>query len=117
MIDRTTFEAHVRAGAPYRTTKADMDDWYVIQGPTMVFGSHGWLTLADANILRDRLNTTYIAARMEHEWPVVNALQKHLAWTCHMLRTQKQWTSDDCKDVFFEQYAALSPYTTKPIER
>lgn len=48
---------------PYRVTKADLDDWYIVQGPTMVFGSHGWMTLSEASMLSDRLNAAYAAGQ------------------------------------------------------
>lgn len=62
----------------------------------------------------------YIAARMEHEWPLVEALQDILGdldrcdWTCE--RCREDYRMQDT-DIHMRSTEALSPYTTKPIER
>ena len=78
MITREQFEAHVRAEAEKRY---DMR----------------W------NEYR-HLQNAYIAARMEHEWPLVEALHG----LCYGPMSMEA-AADIAMDI-------LSPYTTKPIE-
>jgi hypothetical protein len=78
MITRDQFEVHVRAEAEKRY---DMR----------------W------NEYR-HLQNAYIAARMEHEWPLVEALYG----LCY-----GPMSMEDAADVAMD---VLSPYTTKPIE-
>ena len=79
MITREQFEAHVRAEAEKRY---DMR----------------W------NEYR-HLQNAYIAARMEHEWPLVEALQGIREGASLSVMLLRHAANE-----------ALSPYTTKPIE-
>ena len=75
MISKEQFEAHVRAEAqqkyPHLNIAADR-----LKRP-------GTAAISDAVALDRR--DTYIAARMEHEWPLVEALQRYkpLTSNCH----------------------------------
>jgi len=61
--------------------------------------------------------TTYIAARMEHEWPLVEALdQCRAVLNLHTSIVTRRPTEREYEDALGVAYDALSPYTTKPIE-
>ena len=95
MITREQFEAHVRAEAKRKY-------------PQPFYQQH------EAPY---QLREAYIAARMEHEWPLVEALgrigqEDHCASRvdgCWDAATEWQTRRDMAR-------SALSPYTTKPIE-
>ena len=87
MISREQFEALVRAEAERRWPMPDDEPDF---------------TSLDRQ-------TAYIAARMEHEWPLVAAL--YAIMEAHGPGTL-------CSERIYEgAVMALSPYTTKPIER
>lgn len=87
MISKEQFEAHVRAEAE----RKHPDAWIV----------------ADQSIIdHSDYRRTYITTRMEHEWPLVEALQGVLS-LADVDADERSWM---CRN-------ALSPYTTKPTER
>lgn len=69
MITREQFEAHVRAEAEAIYTP-------LMEGATIYDNAH------DAN---EPSRLAYIAARMEHEWPLVEALIKIRKWADHQI--------------------------------
>ena len=77
MITKADFEAHVRAEAE--------------KGP----------------VLFEDQKRIYIAARIQHEWPLMDVVQKFVAWM-YMQRQEAPLT---------EAEQALAPYTTKPTEQ
>ena len=91
MISKEHFEAHVRAEAqqkyPHLNIAADR-----LKRP-------GTAAISDAVALDRR--DTYIAARMEHEWPLVEALQKLIALPSRGTR----WAE------WIHAETALHPYT------
>lgn len=98
MITRDQFEALVRAEAKRLfDTSSEYIDWHQKQ----------------------RCERIYIAARMEHEWPLVEALQEivedldNCDWTC--ARCGEDYRMPDT-DIYLRATEALSPYTTKPTE-
>ena len=63
--------------------------------------------------LDDGKRFTYIAARMEHEWPLVEWLDE-LTRQCSTLSAR---AAAEISPLTLQQCrSALSPYTTKPIE-
>lgn len=108
MITRDQFEAHVRAEA---------DERYPTQEAEREADRDLFATLNNEQKMRQ---AAYIAARMEHEWPLVEALQDTLHdldtcdWTCE--RCGEDYRMPDT-DIHLRVTDALSPYTTKPTER
>ena len=99
MMTREQFEAHVRAEAERK---------YPIKetGRPPFPNEIGYWVTYDANRHR---RSTYIAARMEHEWPVVAALYAIMA--AHGPGTLAS------EYIYEDAVIALSPYTTKPTDQ
>ncbi len=102
-MTKEQFEAHVRAAAerkhPFLNIESD------------ALKSRGIAAISDAIPLVQR--ESYIAARMEHEWPLVEALQEVLQFnqTAGVLNPSMTMYATEGTTS-----KALSPYTTKPIE-
>ena len=95
MISREQFEALVRAAAAAKYPLAHHDP---ANGPIDF----------SVNDRQRNLREAYIAARMEHEWPLVEALQG--------LVDDVSYVDPGVYELDLARIA-LSPYTTKPIER
>lgn len=95
-MTRDQFEAHVRAEAQVkypvlRTSKHDITS-----------GEYGIKMIE---------REAYIAARMEHEWPLVDELSRMVRYY------EPGETRPEAVAKIVAAKSALSPYTTKPIER
>ena len=98
MITREQFEAHVRAEAEKAVPVVRL------KHPTLKHYSFD---------LSEGARKLYIAARMEHEWPLVEWLDE-LTRQCSTLSAQ---AAAEISPLTLQQCrSALSPYTTKPIE-
>lgn len=98
MIDKATFEAHVRAEAERKHPVHEI-------GRPPMAGEDGYWVTYDAN--KD-LREARISARMEHEWPLVEFTTKLLDY----------WQAGNFSRHPFqmELQDILTPYITKPIE-
>lgn len=93
MIDKAAFEAHVRAEAIKKY--ADERGWFIGDNAQECVG--------------------YIAARMEHEWPLLEMLDDAKGHVYSSAILSKGYSRAD--RLYKRIEAALSPCTTKPIER
>ncbi len=117
-MTKEQFEAHVRAEAEKRYPAPSMLDYGEVR-----------LWKFDHGISIARLQS-YIATRMEHEWKLVELLWRFVditkpnngAWCdtfdrfpVHLKLDAAEY--DRLHDAHIDATAALSPYTTKPIEQ
>lgn len=98
MITRDQFEAHVRAEAE----REYPDDDGCPTGP---------YTAPSKRTIWER--ATYIAARMEYEWPLLEMLEDAKGHVYSSAMLSKGYSRAD--RLYKRIEAALSPYTTKPI--
>jgi len=101
MITRDQFEAHVRAEAE----RKHPDD------PQGKYPEHG-----SSYVSYESEREAYIAARMEHEWPLVEALVLAHDLAENELVDYAKYGLSSHDDIERRYRAALSHYTTKAVK-